>query len=246
MAYRAEIPYGAYWSTPFAKWQGSFANLHSLEFAAHVAKAELARRAIDAGDVRLRRARHHGAAEGHVLRPAVVHGADRRRRSAGRPSTRPAPPACAACSPPPRRSRRTCASTALVATCDRDVERSARGLSESRGAGRHGGARELGARQFRLRSARAATRCCRRPRTSPASIRSRPPSSTTWCCAGSSNMRAALADDRAFQKRYMTLPFDVPRPTSRRAPAPSTATKAWSCRRRKGSPGCVRCCPTAP
>ncbi len=44
MAYRAEIPYGCYWSTPFARWQGAFANLHSIEFAAHVAKRELARR----------------------------------------------------------------------------------------------------------------------------------------------------------------------------------------------------------
>lgn len=40
------IPYGAYWSTPFARWQGSLAHLHSLEFAAHVGKAELARRKI--------------------------------------------------------------------------------------------------------------------------------------------------------------------------------------------------------
>jgi len=47
MNYLAEIPYGAYWSTPFARWQGSFANLHSVEFAAHVAKRELARRKID-------------------------------------------------------------------------------------------------------------------------------------------------------------------------------------------------------
>ncbi len=47
MRYKAEIPYGAYWSTPFARWQGSFANLHSVEFAAHVARAELARRKID-------------------------------------------------------------------------------------------------------------------------------------------------------------------------------------------------------
>jgi acetyl-CoA acyltransferase len=47
MDYKAEIPYGAYWSTPFARWQGSFANLHSIEFAAHVAKAELAKRKID-------------------------------------------------------------------------------------------------------------------------------------------------------------------------------------------------------
>ena len=47
MTYLAQIPYGAYWSTPFARWQGSLANLHSLEFAAHVARAELARRKID-------------------------------------------------------------------------------------------------------------------------------------------------------------------------------------------------------
>jgi acetyl-CoA acetyltransferase family protein len=41
---RVEIPYGAYWSTPFAKWQGSLQHLHSVRLAAHVAKAELAKR----------------------------------------------------------------------------------------------------------------------------------------------------------------------------------------------------------
>ena len=29
----AYIPYGAYWSTPFAKWQGSLAHLHSIKLA---------------------------------------------------------------------------------------------------------------------------------------------------------------------------------------------------------------------
>lgn len=42
-----EIPYGAYWSTPFAKWQGSLQHLHAMKFAARVAKQELARRDID-------------------------------------------------------------------------------------------------------------------------------------------------------------------------------------------------------
>jgi acetyl-CoA acetyltransferase family protein len=42
-----EIPLGGYWSTPFAKWQGPFARLHSMRFAAHVAKHEFARRSID-------------------------------------------------------------------------------------------------------------------------------------------------------------------------------------------------------
>jgi acetyl-CoA C-acetyltransferase len=48
MAYKAEIPYGCYWSTPFARWQGAFANLNAVEFAAHVARKELARRGIPA------------------------------------------------------------------------------------------------------------------------------------------------------------------------------------------------------
>jgi acetyl-CoA acetyltransferase family protein len=46
MPYRCEIPYGAYWSTPFARWQGAFANLDSLQFAAYTLKRELARRNI--------------------------------------------------------------------------------------------------------------------------------------------------------------------------------------------------------
>jgi acetyl-CoA acetyltransferase family protein len=43
---RVEIPYGAYWSSPFAKWQGALQHLHSMKFAAHVAKAELKKRNI--------------------------------------------------------------------------------------------------------------------------------------------------------------------------------------------------------
>ena len=46
MGHKAEIPYGAYWSTPFARWQGAYANLNSIEFAAHVVKRELAARGI--------------------------------------------------------------------------------------------------------------------------------------------------------------------------------------------------------
>ena len=43
MAFKdAYIPYGAYWSTPFCRWQGSFQNQHSIRFA-----AEAARRFLD-------------------------------------------------------------------------------------------------------------------------------------------------------------------------------------------------------
>jgi len=43
---KAFIPYDGYWSTPFCRWQGSFANLHSMEFAAEVCKGALPARGI--------------------------------------------------------------------------------------------------------------------------------------------------------------------------------------------------------
>ena len=42
------IPYGGYWTTPFVKWQGSLAHLHSVEFAARVTKRVLADKRLDA------------------------------------------------------------------------------------------------------------------------------------------------------------------------------------------------------
>ena len=46
----AYIPYGGYWSTPFAKWQGALSHLNRVELAAHVAKNELDRREIAPAD----------------------------------------------------------------------------------------------------------------------------------------------------------------------------------------------------
>lgn len=43
---KAFIPYDGYWSTPFCRWQGSFAHLHSMEFAAEVGKGALRARGI--------------------------------------------------------------------------------------------------------------------------------------------------------------------------------------------------------
>jgi len=42
----AYIPYGAYWTSPFCRWQGSFAGLHPLRFAADVACRALDERGI--------------------------------------------------------------------------------------------------------------------------------------------------------------------------------------------------------
>ena len=46
-----EIPYGCYWSTPFAKWQGSLQHVNSVKLAAWVCRHELEKRSIDAADI---------------------------------------------------------------------------------------------------------------------------------------------------------------------------------------------------
>lgn len=40
------IPYGGYWSTPFCRWQGNFAHLHAITFAAEVTRRALEERHI--------------------------------------------------------------------------------------------------------------------------------------------------------------------------------------------------------
>jgi acetyl-CoA acetyltransferase family protein len=45
---KAYIPYDAYWSTPFCRWQGNFAHLHAMEFAAEISKGALRARGISA------------------------------------------------------------------------------------------------------------------------------------------------------------------------------------------------------
>ncbi len=44
---KAFIPYGGYWSSPFSKWQGSFANLHAVELAAKTGKKFFELKKID-------------------------------------------------------------------------------------------------------------------------------------------------------------------------------------------------------
>jgi acetyl-CoA acetyltransferase len=43
---KAYIPYGGYWSTPFSRWQGSFAHLNAIPFAAEIAVRALGERGI--------------------------------------------------------------------------------------------------------------------------------------------------------------------------------------------------------
>lgn len=40
------VPYGGYWSTPFVRWQGNFANAHPIALAADVAVRALKERNV--------------------------------------------------------------------------------------------------------------------------------------------------------------------------------------------------------
>jgi acetyl-CoA acetyltransferase len=44
---KAFIPHGGYWSTPFSRWQGSFAHLNAIPFAAEIAVRALQEREIE-------------------------------------------------------------------------------------------------------------------------------------------------------------------------------------------------------
>ena len=46
---KAYIPHGGYWSTPFSRWQGSFAHLNAIPFAAEIAVRALREREIEPG-----------------------------------------------------------------------------------------------------------------------------------------------------------------------------------------------------
>ncbi|MFQ6070841.1 MAG: thiolase family protein [Candidatus Aminicenantales bacterium] len=46
---KAYIPFDAYWSTPFCRWQGSFSHLHSMIFAAEICRRALPARKISPG-----------------------------------------------------------------------------------------------------------------------------------------------------------------------------------------------------
>ncbi len=45
-----EVPYGCYWTSPFARWQGSLQHVHAMRLSAYTAKNELAKREIDPKD----------------------------------------------------------------------------------------------------------------------------------------------------------------------------------------------------
>jgi acetyl-CoA acetyltransferase len=218
MAYRAQIPYGAYWSTPFAKWQGSLAGLNSLEFAAQVAKRELDKRDIEAevfdyGVLGMTVPQHHSFYGLPWLMGLIGAG------KVGGPTVNQA---CATGTrvllTAAQEVESGLAETALVVTCDRTSNGPHVYYPNPRGPGGTGGAEDWVLDNFSCdplgRHAMIDT---------AENVAGKHQISTgqqhALVLRRQAQYQDALADDRAFQKRYMTLPFEVPAPNYRKVAA---------------------------
>lgn len=210
----AQIPFGAYWSTPFARWQGALSQLHSLRFAAHVAKNELARRRIDAaafdfgvlGMTRPEKGTFYGLpwlmgilGAAHVGGPTVAQ-------------------ACAtsvrALQTAAREIEAGAAGCALAVACDRTSNGPHLYYPNPGASGGTGEAEDfildnMACDPFGGHSmTQTAENVAAKFRISLAEQHEL----VLW---REQQYRSALADERAFQKRYMELPFAVPDPRFR-------------------------------
>ncbi len=215
MTYRAQIPYGAYWSTPFARWQGSLANLNSVELAAHVAKRELAERSIgadtfDYGVLGMTVPQHHSF-YGLPWLMGMIGASD-----VGGPTISQA---CATGTRTLLAAAQEIESglteSALVVTCDRTSNGPHIYYPNAKAPGGTGAAEDwvwdnfscdpLGGHAMIDTAENIAGKHQIETERQHALVLRR-----------QAQYQDALADDRAFQKRYMTLPFEVPAPNYRK------------------------------
>ncbi|MBI1906093.1 MAG: thiolase family protein [Rhodocyclales bacterium] len=209
MTYKAEIPYGAYWSTPFARWQGSFAHLHSIRFAAHVARAELARRNIDAA------AFDYGALGMSVPQQHAFYGLPWLMGMAGAGQAG-GPTLMQACATGVRpvlacvqEIETGLASMALAINCDRTSNGPHIYYPNPAGPGGTGSAEDWVMQNFNCDPLGPHTML-----QTAENVVARHGVSTALqhevVLRREAQYRDALADDSAFLRRYMTLPFEVP------------------------------------
>jgi acetyl-CoA acetyltransferase len=218
MSYLAEIPYGCYWSTPFARWQGSLARLHSIEFAAHVAKAELARRAIPAD------AFDFGVLGTSVPQKHCFYGAPWLMGMIGAPQAG-GPSISQACATGLRclltaatEIQAGLATMALSATCDRTSNGPHLYYPDPGGPGGTGSSEDWVMQNFSFDPFTAKSMLI-----TAENVAARFGVDTARQHAVVLRREAqyadALAGDCAFLKRFMTLPFDVPAPGFRKKAA---------------------------
>ena len=211
-----EIPYGAYWSTPFARWQGSFAGLHSIEFAAHVARAELARRGIapevlDYGVLGISVPQKHSfyglpwlagrIGAGHIGGPTLMQACATGVRTLLAAS---------------QEIGAGLASAALAINCDRPSNGPPLSYPDPRGPGGTGTAENWVMDNFGCDPLGGHTML-----STAENVAKKYGISTSQqhevVLMREAQYRDALADGAAFLKRFMTLPFEVPAPGYRKS-----------------------------
>ena len=218
MTYKAEIPYGAYWSTPFARWQGAFANLNAVEFAAHVTRKELAKRGIPA------EAFDHGVLGISVPQKHSFYGLPWLSGLAGAGKVG-GPTLMQACATGVRvllagAQEIECgmSQAALTVTCDRTSNGPHLYYPNPRGPGGTGAHEDWVMDNFscdplgRHAMVRTAENVAAKHKIGTAEQHE-------IVLRREAQYREALASDCAFQKRYMSLPFEVPDPAFRKTAA---------------------------
>jgi len=218
MTFKAEIPYGAYWSTPFAKWQGSLSRLHSLKLAAHVAAFELDKRDIPASVF------DYGVLGVTTPQKHAFYGLPWVMGMLGA-GTVGGPTVSQACATSVRSMLAAVqeievgmASCALAIACDRTSNGPHIYYPDPLGIGGTGDAENcvldnmmmdpLGGHSMTATAENVARRYEVTTEQQHELVLRR-----------EEQYQAALADDHAFQKRYMTLPFDVTDPGFRKTAA---------------------------
>ena len=211
----AEIPYGVYWSTPFARWQGAFANLHSVEFAAHVARDELKKREVPAAEI------DFGVLGMTVPQARSFYGLPWLTgmigaKDAGGPTIMQACATSVAClKAAAGEVDAGAAEASLVVTCDRTSNGPHIYYPNPAGPGGTGRTEDWVMDNF-----------TNEPLDGHAMVDTAENCAEKWQVTTAQQhevvlrrqeqYRDALADDHAFQKRYMSLPFEVPDPRYRK------------------------------
>ncbi len=216
MALSAEIPYGAYWSTPFARWQGAFSNLHAVEFAAHVTKAEMARRNIPGQAI------EHGVLGFSVPQKHGFYGMPWLAGLAGMPHVG-GPTVMQACATGARTLLTAAeeisagrSAVSLAVTCDRTSNGPHLYYPNPRGPGGTGAHEDWVMDNFnydplgRHAMLRTAENVAAKHQITTAEQHD-------VVLMREEQYRGALADDCAFHQRFMTLPFEVPDPSFRKS-----------------------------
>jgi acetyl-CoA acetyltransferase family protein len=216
--HKAEIPYGAYWSTPFARWQGAFSNLHSVEFAAHVTKAELARRKIPADAI------DHGVMGISVPQKHAFYGLPWLAGMAGLNDVA-GPTIMQACATGARVLLTAAqeidagmSEVSLTVTCDRTSNGPHLYYPNPRAPGGTGAHEDWVMDNFN-RDPLGGHAMVQTAENVAAKHQITTSEQHDVVLRREAQYRQALADDYAFHKRFMTLPFQVPDPSFRKTVA---------------------------